>query len=69
MIWADYNIIQTGSNFKVEGDWPGEVMGVMKDGTEKENALYRPGDRFIVNEQGWLIKVVRQEKEIEELST
>jgi hypothetical protein len=52
----DYNINQAGDNFKVEGDWPGEVMGVQKDGTKKDHYLYKPGDVFIVNEHGWLIK-------------
>lgn len=52
----DYNINQAGENFKVEGDWPGEVMGVQKDGTKKDHYLYKPGDVFIVNEHGWLIK-------------
>lgn len=56
MLWMDYNINQAGENFKVEGDWPGEVMGVQKDGTKKDHYLYKPGDVFIVNEHGWLIK-------------
>jgi|TARA_B110000285_G_scaffold62168_1_gene71638 hypothetical protein len=56
MMWVDYNITQAGTNFRVEGDWPGEVMGVMKDGIQKETCLYRPGDVFIVNESGWLVK-------------
>jgi hypothetical protein len=58
-MWMDYNIIQAGNNFKIEGDWPGEVMGFSKDGKSKdrkENPLYRPGDVFIVNESGWLVK-------------
>lgn len=57
MMWVDYNITQAGDNFKVEGDWPGEVMGIKQDGTKKDYALYRPGDVFIVNEGGWLCKV------------
>jgi len=56
MMWVDYNIDQVGSNFKVKGDWDGEVMGVQKDGTPKDHWLYKPGDVFIVNEHGWLIK-------------
>jgi hypothetical protein len=32
-------------------------MGVQKDGTPKDHWLYKPGDRFIVNESGWLCKV------------
>jgi hypothetical protein len=57
MMWVDYNITQVGDNFKVEGEWPGEVMGVKQDGTKKDYALYRPGDVFVVNEGGWLCKV------------
>jgi hypothetical protein len=57
MLWIDYNINQAGVNFKVEGEWPGEVMGVNRDGTPKSSHLYKPGDVFIVNEHGWLCKV------------
>jgi hypothetical protein len=56
MMWTDYNIDQVGSNFKVVGDWPGEVMGKNKDGSDKGYALYRPGDVFIVDDNGWLVK-------------
>lgn len=55
-MWVDYNINQAGENFTVQGDWPGEVMGRNKDGTVKSTFLYKPGDVFIVNESGWLIK-------------
>jgi hypothetical protein len=57
MLWIDYNISQVGDNFRVEGEWPGEVMGVNRDGTAKSSHLYKPGDAFIVNENGWLCKV------------
>ena len=57
MMWTDYNIDQAGDNFRVVGDWPGEVMGIKQDGTKKDYALYRPGDVFVVNEGGWLCKV------------
>ena len=57
MMWTDYNIDQAGDNFRVVGEWPGEVMGKQKDGTDKGYALYRPGDVFVVNEGGWLCKV------------
>ena len=57
MLWIDYNISQVGDNFRVEGEWPGEVMGVNRDGTPKSSHLYKPGDMFIVNENGWLCKV------------
>ena len=56
MMWAGYNISQAGENFCVEGDWPGEVMGKNKDGSDKGYALYRPGDVFIVDKEGWLVK-------------
>ena len=57
MMWAGYNISQAGEHFRVEGDWSGEVMGKNKDGSDKGYALYRPGDVFIVNKDGWLCKV------------
>ena len=56
MMWVDYTIDQVGPNFKVKGDWEGEVMGVGPDGTQKDNWLYKPGDVFVVNESGWLVK-------------
>ena len=56
MIWMDYNIEQAGDSFRVKGDWPGEVMGIQQDGTPKDHWLYKPGDVFIVNEHGWLVK-------------
>ena len=57
MMWVDYTINQAGNNFKVLGEWEGEVMGKNKDGSDKGYALYRPGDVFVVNEGGWLCKV------------
>jgi hypothetical protein len=73
-MWVDYNIDQAGENFKVSGDWPGEVMGVAKDGTQKDHYLYKPGDVFVVNESGWLMKsdhlstlVMKYEKEKNEM--
>ena len=58
MIWMDYTIESAGNGkaFRVKGDWDGEVMGKAKDGSPKDNWLYKPGDVFIVNEHGWLIK-------------
>lgn len=56
MIWMDYLIEQAGPHFRIKGDWPGEVMGLQRDGTKKENFLYKPGDVFIVDENGWLKK-------------
>ena len=48
-MWVDYNIdsLPNGKGFKVVGDTPTEVM---------DKGLYKPGDVFIVNENGWLIK-------------
>ena len=59
-MWVDYVIdsIPGGKGFKVKGDWEGEVMGVAKDGSLKDDYLYKPGDVFIVNEDGWLVKTV-----------
>jgi hypothetical protein len=59
MIWVDYIVESAGGKgqaFRVKGDWEGEVMGVGKDGTPKDSWLYKPGDVFIVNEHGWLVK-------------
>lgn len=58
MIWVDYTIESAGNGhaFRVKGDWDGEVMGKAKDGSPKDHWLYKPGDVFIVNEAGWLIK-------------
>lgn len=50
------SIGDTGQGFRVKGDWDGEVMGVDKDGTPKQHWLYKPGDVFIVGEDGWLRK-------------
>jgi len=55
-MWMDYTINQAGPHFKVMGDWEGEVMGIAQDGTKKDHYLYRPGDVFIVDENGWLCK-------------
>jgi hypothetical protein len=57
MLWNDYNIDQAGDNFKVVGEWEGEVMGKQRDGTDKGYHLYKPGDVFVVNNSGWLCKV------------
>ncbi len=56
MMWVDYTIDQAGENFTIRGDWPGEIMGLQKDGKYKGNHLYKPGDVFVVNKAGWLIK-------------
>ena len=59
MFWLDYTVHSGFEKFRVEGDWPGEVMGLDKDGNPgfKEQPLYQPGDIYRVNEDGWLIKI------------
>ena len=48
MMWVDYTINSVpGKGFKVEGETPTEIM---------DKGLYKPGDVFIVNESGWLVK-------------
>lgn len=45
-VWVDYNILQyPDGSFTVKGDTDTEVM---------DKGLYKPGDRFIVNEHGVL---------------
>lgn len=58
MIWIDYTIEQGVDKFCVKGDWPKEVMGYDKDGNPgwKDSVLYKPGEVYIVNEDGWLVK-------------
>lgn len=57
MLWIEYQIEQSGHNFKVKGDWEGEVMGIDANGAEKDYWLYKPGDVFRVTEDGWLCKI------------
>ena len=54
----EYNINQSGDNFRIEGDWHGEVMGLDRQGNpgNKERPLYQPGDVFVVDTNGWLRK-------------
>ena len=60
MLWLEYHIESyPDGSFAVKGDWPGEPW-LTKDGQLKEHALYKPGDRFIVNEYGVLRKVPEQ---------
>lgn len=63
MMWVDYNIESfPDGSFAVRGDWPGEVMGIDRDGKVKQNYLYRPGDIFRVNEYGILQKITDTER-------
>ena len=59
MFWLDYTVESIGLHgqaFRVKGEWPGEVMGEYKDGSPKDHWLYKPGDVFVVDENGWLRK-------------
>jgi len=59
MIWLDYTVHSyANGDFTVEGEWPGEVMGLDREGNpgNKSHPLYRPGDVFIVDKDGVLRK-------------
>ena len=57
MMWMDYLVESyPDGSFTIKGEWPGEVMGIAKDGSKKDNYLYKPGDVFVVNECGILKK-------------
>lgn len=57
MMWMDYLVESyPDGSFTVKGEWPGEVMGIAKDGSQRDNYLYKPGDVFVVNEYGILKK-------------
>ena len=53
MMWLDYTIDQVGEDFKIVGDTPTEVM---------DQGLYKEGDVFVVNKDGWLQKVGKFEE-------
>ena len=59
MFWLDYTVESAGLHgqaFRVTGEWEGEVMGKQKDGSPKDHWLYKPGDVYVVDENGWLRK-------------
>ena len=57
-MWMDYDIESfPDGSFAVKGEWPGEVMGIAKDGSKKDHYLYRPGDVFVVTNNGVLRKL------------
>ena len=56
MFWIDYTVESAPNRFRVKGDWDDEVMGKNKDGSDKGYALYKPGEVYIVGEDGWLRK-------------
>jgi hypothetical protein len=47
MFWLDYTIEESYFGWRVKGDTDTEVM---------DKGLYKPGDVFIVDEEGWLRK-------------
>ena len=51
MRWIDYYIDQApDGSIKVIGKTPNEVM------EKGKYSLYKPGDRFVVSDDGWLVK-------------
>ena len=57
-MWMDYDIESfPDGSFAVKGEWPGEVMGIAKDGSKKDHYLYKPGDVFVVTNNGVLRKL------------
>jgi hypothetical protein len=61
MRWIDYAIDQAGTAWRVEGSWPGEPWQNAQ-GIPKQQPLYKPGDRFVVNESGWLVRCNPEDK-------
>jgi len=55
MRWVEYDIEQLGTSWRVEGEWPSELWQDRK-GVARQQPLYKPGDRFVVSEAGWLIR-------------
>lgn len=47
MLWVDYTIEQGVNKFRVRGDTDNEVV---------DKGLYKPGEVYIVGEDGWLHK-------------
>lgn len=65
MFWLDYTVESLGLHgqaFRVTGEWEGEVMGKQKDGSPKDHWLYKPGDVYVVDENGWLRKMGKFEE-------
>ena len=61
-MWIDYAIQhRPGYGFKIEGDWEGEVMGQPDPNDpsrcKKDHWLYKPGELYKVDENGWLVKL------------
>jgi len=47
VFWLDYTIEESYFGWRVNGDTDTEVM---------DKGLYKPGDVFVVDEEGWLRK-------------
>ena len=72
MMWLDYTVTSfADGSFAVEGDWPGEVMGLDRNGNPeaKSRPLYRPGDVFVVDKNGILRKTDQLEVFLNSKST
>lgn len=50
MLWIDYVIEQSGTSWRPVGDYDNKTEPMDK-------GLYNPGDIFMVNENGWLVKI------------
>jgi len=48
VFWMDYIIEQGANKFRVKGDTESELL---------DKGLYKPGDIYIVREDGWLYKI------------
>lgn len=53
MFWLDYAIHQVGTSWRPQGDAPpyGSITEPMEKG------LYNVGDIFMVDKDGWLVKI------------
>lgn len=56
MIWVDFVVEQMGNAFRVKGNSPKDVWET-ENGTQRQHALYKPGECFRVDEKGWLVKI------------
>lgn len=50
MLWVDYTIEQGVNKFRVRGDTDNEVV---------DKGLYKPGEVYIVGDDGWLHKTTK----------
>ena len=61
MMWVDYTIEQAGKNFRIAGDWFGEVM-VFPKKVNKMTHFISLSDVFVVTQNGWLVKQEKEKK-------